>query len=51
MFGGILGIGGFIGGIITLILGVTILVWPRFISTIIGIWLIIVGVLAVIRSL
>ena len=51
MFGGILGIGGFIGGIITLILGVIILVWPRLISTIIGIWLIIVGVLAVIRSL
>ena len=50
MFGGILGVGGFIGGIITLILGVIILVWPRLISTIIGIWLIIVGILAILRS-
>jgi hypothetical protein len=50
MFGGVFGIGGLIGGIITLILGIIILVWPRFISTIIGIWLIIVGILAIIAS-
>ena len=51
MFGGMLGMGGIIGGIITLVLGVIILVWPRLISTIIGIWLIIVGILAIIGSL
>ncbi len=51
MFGGILGMGGIIGGIITLVLGIVILVWPRLISTIIGIWLIIVGILAIIGSL
>jgi len=51
MFGGMLGMGGLIGGIITLILGIVILVWPRLISTIIGIWLIIVGVIAIVGSL
>lgn len=51
MFGGMLGMGGLIGGIITLILGIVILVWPRLISTIIGIWLIIVGIIAIIGSL
>jgi hypothetical protein len=50
MFSGILGVGGLIGGIVTAILGVIILVWPRLISTIIGIWLIIVGILAIIAS-
>ena len=47
---GILGVGGFIGGIVTLVLGIVILVWPRFIAYIIGIWLIIVGILAIIKS-
>jgi hypothetical protein len=50
MFGVDLGVGGIIGGIITLILGIIILVWPRLISTIIGIWLIIVGIIAIIGS-
>ncbi len=51
MLGGILGVGGLIGGIITLVLGVVILVWPRLITTIIGIWLIAVGIIAIISSL
>ncbi|MFC1972354.1 DUF3096 domain-containing protein [Chloroflexota bacterium] len=51
MLGGFLGIGGLIGGIVTLILGVIILVWPRFVTTIIGIWLIIVGIIAIVSSL
>ncbi|MFC1929724.1 DUF3096 domain-containing protein [Chloroflexota bacterium] len=51
MLGGFLGIGGIIGGIVTLILGVIILVWPRFVTTIIGIWLIIVGIVAIVSSL
>jgi hypothetical protein len=50
MFGSALNVGGIIGGIITLILGIIILVWPRLISTIIGIWLIIVGIIAIISS-
>ena len=51
MLGGFLGVGALIGGIVTLILGVIILVWPRFVTTIIGIWLIIVGIIAIASSL
>jgi len=51
MLEGFLGVGGLIGGIVTLILGVIILVWPRFVTTIIGIWLIIVGIIAIASSL
>lgn len=47
---GILGVGGLIGGIITLIVGIIILVWPRFIAYVIGIWLIIVGIIAIANS-
>lgn len=46
-----IGTGGLIGGIVTLVVGIIILVWPRFVTTIIGIWLIIVGLLAIIGSL
>ncbi len=48
--GGILGVGGLIGGIITLIVGIIILAWPRIIAYVIGIWLIIVGILAVVAA-
>ena len=51
MLDGFLGIGGLIGGIVTLILGIIILVWPRLVTTIIGIWLIIVGIVAIVSSL
>ena len=47
---GILGIGGLIGGIITLLVGIIILVWPRIIAYVIGIWLVIVGIIAIINS-
>jgi len=50
MFGGILGVGGLIGGIITVIVGIILLVWPRFIAAIIGIYLILVGIVAVVAS-
>jgi uncharacterized membrane protein HdeD (DUF308 family) len=48
--GGILGVGGLVGGIITLIVGIIVLIWPRFIAYIIGIWLIIVGIIAIANS-
>ena len=48
---GILGIGGIVAGIITLSVGIIILVWPRIIAYVIGIWLIIVGILAIIAAL
>lgn len=50
MFSGILGIGGLIGGIITVIVGIILLVWPRFIAAIIGIYLILLGIVAVLSS-
>jgi len=46
-----LGIGGLVGGIITLAVGIIILVWPRIIAYVIGIWLIIVGIIAIITAL
>ena len=42
---GILGIGGLVGGITTLIIGIIILIWPRIIAYVIGLWLVIVGVI------
>ncbi len=45
-----LGLGGLIGGIITIIIGIIILVWPRIIAYVIGIWLLIVGIIAIISS-
>ncbi len=45
MIGGLLPIGGLIAGIITIIAGIIILVWPRIIAYIIGIYLIIVGLI------
>jgi len=50
MFGGMLGVSGLVGGIITIIVGLILLVWPRFVAAIIGIWLIIVGVIAIVNS-
>jgi uncharacterized membrane protein HdeD (DUF308 family) len=47
---GLLGVSGLIGGIITLAVGIIILVWPRIIAYVIGIWLVIVGIIAIIRA-
>ncbi len=46
-----IGAPGIIGGIITLAVGIIILVWPRIIAYVIGIWLIVVGILAVINAI
>lgn len=45
-----LSVSGLIGGILTIIVGIIVLVWPRIIAYIIGIYLIIVGILAIIAS-
>ncbi len=42
---------GLFGGIITLIAGIVVLVWPRIIAYIIGIYLIVMGILAIIGAL
>ncbi len=45
-----LGVSGLIGGIIALGAGIIIMVWPRIIAYVIGIWLIIVGIIAIINA-
>jgi uncharacterized membrane protein HdeD (DUF308 family) len=44
-------VSGLLAGIIAIISGIIIMIWPRVIAYILGIWLIIVGVLAVINAL
>ncbi len=43
-------LGGLIGGIISIIVGIIIIVWPRVIAFVIGGWLIIIGVLAILAT-
>lgn len=45
--GGLLSVSGLVAGIISIIAGVVVLVWPRILAYIIGIYLIIVGAVAV----
>ncbi|HEX79460.1 MAG TPA: DUF3096 domain-containing protein [Dehalococcoidia bacterium] len=40
-----------IGGIISILFGIIIIVWPRLIAYLIGGWLIIIGVLAILAAL
>ena len=47
---GILGWGGLIGGILSIIAGIIIIIWPRVLAYILGIYLIIVGLIAVINA-
>lgn len=42
---------GLIGGIISIIFGIAVIVWPRILAYAIGIWLILVGVIAVFVAL
>ena len=44
-------ISGLIGGILAIMGGITVIVWPRIIAYIIGTYLIIVGILAVMATL
>ena len=43
-------ISGLLAGIIAIVAGIIVLIWPHVISYIVGIWLIIVGALAVINA-
>lgn len=43
-------ISGLLAGIIAVVAGIIILIWPHIIAYIIGIWLIIVGALAIINA-
>ncbi len=44
-------VSGLLAGIIAIVSGIVIIIWPRIIAYILGIWLIVVGVLAVINAL
>jgi uncharacterized membrane protein HdeD (DUF308 family) len=44
-------VSGLIGGILAILAGIIIMVWPRIIAYIIGFYFIIVGILAIIASL
>jgi uncharacterized membrane protein HdeD (DUF308 family) len=44
-------ISGLLGGIISIVFGIVVIVWPRVLAYVIGIWLILIGVIAVINSL
>jgi uncharacterized membrane protein HdeD (DUF308 family) len=46
-----LSVGGIIGGIISILVGLIIIIWPRIITYVIGGWLIAVGVLAILYAL
>jgi uncharacterized membrane protein HdeD (DUF308 family) len=43
-------ISGLIGGILAIVAGFIVMVWPRILAYIIGIYLIIVGILAIIAA-
>ncbi|MBI4288094.1 MAG: DUF3096 domain-containing protein [Chloroflexi bacterium] len=47
---GLLQVNGLIFGIMAIVAGVAVIIWPRIIATIIGIYLIAIGILAVIAS-
>jgi uncharacterized membrane protein HdeD (DUF308 family) len=51
MMDGFLPIGGLVAGIISIVAGVVVLIWPKVLAYIIGIYLIIVGLVAVITVL
>jgi len=46
-----LSVSGLIGGILAILAGIVVMIWPRILAYIIGIYLIIVGVLAIIAAL
>ena len=51
MLSGVIQVSGFIGGIITIVAGIVVLIWPKILAYIVGIYLIIIGVLAVTAAL
>jgi hypothetical protein len=45
-----LGVSGLIGGIIAVVAGFIVMVWPRILAYVIGAWLIIIGIIAIINA-
>lgn len=51
MFGSFLTIGGLIAGILSIVVGVVIIVRPKIIAFVIGIYLIVMGLVALVTAL
>ena len=51
MLSGLLQVAGLIGGILAIIFGIIVIIKPKILAWLIGIYLIIVGVLAVVSAL
>ena len=51
MLDGLLGVAGLVGGILAIIFGITIIIKPKILTWLIGIYLIIMGILALIAAL
>lgn len=49
--GGLLATGGLTIGIISLIVGIIIIIWPKIVAYIIGAYLVVVGIIAIITVL
>jgi hypothetical protein len=43
--------GGLIGGIISILAGIIVIFWPRILAYVLGIYLVIIGIIAIISSL
>jgi uncharacterized membrane protein HdeD (DUF308 family) len=44
-------ISGLVGGIISIVVGVLVIIWPRIIAYVIGAYLVIIGIIAVVAAL
>jgi len=51
MLGGLLGISGLIGGILAVIFGIIVIIKPKILAWLIGIYLIIFGILTIVAVL
>ena len=43
-------IGGLVAGIISILVGIAVIAWPRLLAYIVGIYLIVVGIIAIVAS-
>jgi uncharacterized membrane protein HdeD (DUF308 family) len=43
-------IGGLVAGIISVLVGIAVIAWPRILAYIVGIYLIVVGIIAIVAS-
>jgi len=43
-------VSGLVAGIITVVVGLLVLIWPRIIAYVVGIYLIVIGVIAIVAA-